>query len=315
MQASPCQVFQAVFEHSPIGLVLVNTDTTLRNANNYIFQCFDMQPEEITGRRFGNVFHCSAVDESGVQCGQSAECAGCDLRNGVTAALEQNRIVEPTTIDHLFRLGNHTAKKWFQVSAVPIWEDGDHFVIVTFSDITKQKEYEAMLNRKLTLDLATGAANKHGLLEALKSLSTAQVSATIALVDMDDFKAVNDTHGHLAGDKVLELFSRIAIASTRQQDIVGRFGGDEFMLVLPGTSGANTVPLLKRLQADFTKACQQDLGFPVTFSTGMMEIKAAVFEQCNMDMLIDMVDCNLYQAKSAGIGRIVAEGRLLPSPA
>ncbi|MBV5343192.1 GGDEF domain-containing protein, partial [bacterium] len=97
------------------------------------------------------------------------------------------------------------------------------FLVVSFTDITREKQYEELLQHELTIDGATGTINKSSLIEILKELpgfAENNKMVSVGIVDMDDFKLINDNYGHLTGDKVLESFSRIARDSMRKQDII-----------------------------------------------------------------------------------------------
>ena len=80
-------LFSSVFHHSPIGLIILNNDTTLEEVNNYMFKYFDLSPTKVKGKYFGNVFGCDKVIRTQLQCGQTDKCANCDLRNGIVTVL------------------------------------------------------------------------------------------------------------------------------------------------------------------------------------------------------------------------------------
>ena len=169
------KMFKAVFENSPIGLVLVNKDTTLRDVNNYMFKSFHLLPKSIEGKKFGNVFNCSVISGKGI-CGETEECKDCRLRNGVKMVLDEGVTIPETVLDHSFIIDGVGQKKWFKISATRLDDYGDIFAIVSFVDITTQKEYEELLNNQLSLDLATGTMNKYTLLNTLKNLTFSKES-------------------------------------------------------------------------------------------------------------------------------------------
>ncbi|MFE1744095.1 diguanylate cyclase [Coleofasciculus sp. H7-2] len=124
-----------------------------------------------------------------------------------------------------------------------------------------------------------------------------------AMIDIDDFKSVNDSYGHLTGDRVLKSLSRLLQQRLRKTDITGRYGGEEFAAILPNTDGATAVKVLNRIREGFAQVRQQSDGaeFSVTFSCGI-----AVFP--NVDeatQLNEAADKALYEAKRRGRNQVI----------
>ena len=308
MSEQSAKMFQAIFENSPVGLVLVNQDTTLQDVNNYMFSTFKLTPKAINNQRFGDLFNCSVVNGKQETCGETMACSQCGLRGGVTAVLNNGITIPDTVMDHNFMIEGSDQKKWFKISASQIIAEGKTFAIVSFVDITTQKDYEELLNNQLSLDLATGITNKYALLNTLKSLSAGKENLTVALIDFDNFKSINDTHGHLIGDRVINLFCTAASANSRKQDIVSRFGGEEFMLVFPGASSGLLIKALQRISKSFQEACRKELDICPTFSAGIAEFSSQQIGEINVDAIISEADTNLYQSKTRGKNMITAGG-------
>ena len=141
------------------------------------------------------------------------------------------------------------------------------------------------LAESASTDLLTGLPNRRMLERALGRLAS---DDTVIMLDLDNFKQVNDTFGHAAGDAVLRLFGHVLGETVRERDTVGRFGGEEFLVILPDTGGADA--FLGRLRAEWlTKR-----PFPVTFSAGIAASTG------NPDETVGLADQALYQAKKAG---------------
>lgn len=157
-------------------------------------------------------------------------------------------------------------------------------------------------------DELTGAYNRRHVMGRLhEELSrferTGQVFC-IALFDLDHFKAINDGHGHGAGDAVLKAFSRLADETTRNTDLFGRYGGEEFLLILPATSQALALQAVERLRSRMRASDWAAIapGLDVTVSVGVAEShKGATAEA-----LLNEADIALYEAKRGGRDRVVA---------
>jgi diguanylate cyclase (GGDEF)-like protein len=169
------------------------------------------------------------------------------------------------------------------------------------------------LRRKALVDPLTGLWNRRAMLELLKreaaQLRRSKGWLSIMLIDIDHFKAINDAHGHASGDRVLCEVATALRRTLRTFDAVGRWGGEEFIAVLPGCSGANAVILAERL-----RECVEAVRVPTatgtigtTVSVGTIAVHAPADEL--LDDAINAADEALYRAKRGGRNR-VAVGEL-----
>lgn len=131
-------------------------------------------------------------------------------------------------------------------------------------------------------------------------------SLAILMLDLDNFKLFNDTYGHPAGDEVLKRVAGVLRRTCREQDIVARYGGDEFMVLLPETTLKQAVKSAERIQAALAKErfrCEDSCLLPIGFSYGV-----AVYPDDAPDALelVATADANLYQSKAGGGNRITA---------
>jgi len=156
-------------------------------------------------------------------------------------------------------------------------------------------------------DTLTGIANRRAIFEHLDGeLNRAErekKSISIAMLDVDHFKAVNDTYGHQAGDAVLKECALRISGSTRPYDILGRYGGEEFLLILPGTGEENAAIVCERI-LDNVQArpfCIDGLSIGVTISIGL----ATWSGREDVDKLVGAADKALYMAKEKGKNCVV----------
>jgi len=173
------------------------------------------------------------------------------------------------------------------------------------ADLVKARE---ALREQATHDPLTGLWNRYALLDALEREHSRAVREgtplAVIMVDLDHFKRVNDTYGHQAGDAVLREAAGRMQAGVRSYDLVGRYGGEEFLIVLPGTSGANAVQLAERLRA---AVAQEPVGHDllrirVTASFGVSTSGPALI--ADPRTLIRLADEALYRAKAQGRNRV-----------
>lgn len=133
--------------------------------------------------------------------------------------------------------------------------------------------------------------------EALAELCRARdgTPATLAILDIDHFKRVNDTHGHLAGDNILVSLAETMRRQLRDYDITGRFGGEEFTILLPRTAAADAVRVAERLRAAISAMAD------VTVSIGLVTSQAP---DLDLDEMLLGADAALYRAKAGGRNRV-----------
>jgi diguanylate cyclase (GGDEF)-like protein len=166
-----------------------------------------------------------------------------------------------------------------------------------------------IVERQALVDGLTGLANRRQCEEALDAeLSrAARFGGPLSIVfgDLDDFKVVNDDHGHPVGDTVLREFARVLERSVREVDLAGRWGGEEFLLILPGTDGAGALRLAQRVR-DYlegrTLLTPEGVPVRVTASFGVAEYEPGT----EPERLIAAADAALYEAKRNGKNRVQA---------
>ncbi|MCU1347208.1 MAG: diguanylate cyclase [Acidobacteria bacterium] len=132
---------------------------------------------------------------------------------------------------------------------------------------------------------------------------------SVAMVDVDHFKAINDQYGHAAGDAVLKCVSRVLSATTRKSDLVARLGGEEFAVVLPETALFEALQFAEKIRASIATATVEveRQAIRVTASIGIANIPHSKFE--NAEMLLEAADLALYRAKGNGRNRVEMERR------
>jgi two-component system, cell cycle response regulator len=163
------------------------------------------------------------------------------------------------------------------------------------------------LRFRATHDELTGLANRRVLLDAIAREHSRQLrqggNFGVVLIDLDHFKKINDTHGHLAGDAALKEVSRRMVACVRPYDTVGRYGGEEFVIVAPSCERSGAVMLAERILTSLRSLpIETDRGpLSVTVSCGVAVSSAA--KPIEPQELLRMADEALYRAKEHGRDR------------
>lgn len=124
---------------------------------------------------------------------------------------------------------------------------------------------------------------------------------TVVMLDIDYFKKVNDTHGHPAGDRILKGVADIIRSNAREGDVAGRYGGEEFILILPNTELEGGLSIAERIRLRVAESAWEPGGLTVTISGGVSSL-----DTCGDLELIGSADDRLYRAKTLGRNRIVA---------
>ncbi|WP_300086519.1 GGDEF domain-containing protein [uncultured Nitrosomonas sp.] len=174
--------------------------------------------------------------------------------------------------------------------------------------IESLKQELEQLRELVHYDPMTGAFNRRGL-DAVYQREAARADRNestlcAAVLDLDDFKQINDTYGHQFGDDALIHLTKIAKESLRPSDVVARYGGEEFVILLPDTTLESAVWVMQRLQNNFSKKALTNMdgnAVPISFSGG---VACRQFRE-NQKSLLKRADDVLYQAKKSGKSRIL----------
>ncbi len=162
---------------------------------------------------------------------------------------------------------------------------------------------EAATRMAANIDPLTGIANRGAFVESGKRIiercRREGAPVSVMMFDLDRFKAVNDTYGHAAGDAVIRKFGEVAAAALRPNDALGRLGGEEFAVAMPGSSVEAAAARAERIRASFAENCRHvgDNRVNATVSCG---VSASVNGEYALSALLEYADIALYRAKAEG---------------
>lgn len=195
-------------------------------------------------------------------------------------------------------------------------------VMLTIVDVVllSLKYNSARMRVLLEHDALTGLRTRHSLYDQMREFLARQQQASVILVDLDHFKSINDTYGHLVGDKVLKVVSQRLVDSVRSVDVVSRFGGEEFLVFLPDCPAGDAQAIAERIRVGLHEV-------QLTAGNGEpISVRASLGVACSLDvkqldqigvritqdvlnpliqMLVDRADRALYYAKKTGRDRVI----------
>jgi diguanylate cyclase (GGDEF)-like protein/PAS domain S-box-containing protein len=271
------------FEAAPVALAVAGTEGRLLRVNRAFCELLGYPREQLIGTRYDEI-----TDPEDLHLDQEA-MAGM-LAAGRGPAVEKR-----------FRhAGGHSV--WARVTATLIRapEGGvDGAAVVVVEDIAEHRQRHAELSRLALHDPLTGVRNRvqldQDIERALRDRDRSGGVVAVLFVDVDDFKGINDAHGHEAGDMVLVLLTSRLREAVRDQDTVARLGGDEFVLVahLPSAE------LAEDMRTRVAHVCAEPLvlgaePMPVRISVGMAVVAT---EGCTPATALSLADASMYQVK------------------
>lgn len=167
-----------------------------------------------------------------------------------------------------------------------------------------------MVERQALVDGLTGLANRRAASDALHGETARaerlETPLAVVLADLDEFKEVNDAHGHAVGDEVLRVVAEVLRETLRESDVAGRWGGEEFLLLLPGADEEGAAQLAERVRVALAaRSIPSVPGLRVTASFGVAEYAG----ETNPEQLLEAADGALYRAKRAGKDRVERAAR------
>lgn len=185
-----------------------------------------------------------------------------------------------------------------------------HIIVGIAEDITEKKLLEGELHRLATTDVLTQISNRRHFFEcAQREFELAREygsSLAFLLIDLDDFKQINDRYGHQVGDHVLQRLAYCGATTLRRGDLFGRIGGEEFAALFPRCEPDQAEKIAERLQREVRRLSfnHEGAAFAVTLSQGLTSLRP---DDGNLDALYVRADAAMYRAKRQGKNRVVVD--------
>lgn len=272
-------------ENAPIGILRCDRCGNILYVNSRLIEILGSPGEEETKKI--NLLTFPPLVEQGLS-GKLEEC----LKNNEVGTYE---------LEYTSKWGKRV---WIRVHIKPEEEDGKvSGALIIVDDITEKKEMEKELYLLSITDALTGAYNRRYLLskleEEIERAKRYGEEFSIILLDIDNFKKINDCYGHIMGDEALRRVAKVVRERIRKLDVFGRWGGEEFVIVLPGTPVEKAAILaedLRRNIADIVLPCNER----ITASFGVTEYEKGD----TIDSLIKRADDLMYKSKNEGKNKV-----------
>jgi diguanylate cyclase len=291
MPSAALKLFDAV-EQSTLLVALFDPSDQLQHANRAYLEAF--LPDRAIPVAFADILRHGFDRGIGVRI----DCG--DVEQFLQEVLPRRRLASQRTLTTDLLDG-----RWMLFTET-LLDDG--WLLTVATDISQLKQFERRITQlhasavqAALTDPLTGVSNRRHILElaaaALRDSALEQVPMSIVWIDLDHFKAINDSHGHHVGDQVLIAFCAQCRAHLRPSDALGRIGGEEFLLVMRGASTAVAAAVMERLR----EGLRGSGPVPSTFSGGIAEPTPGE----SLEALLQRADAAMYAAKAAGRGRCV----------
>ena len=282
--------YLAVLNSSPVGMLLVDEGFDIVFANAKAEAMFGYAEDELTGM----TVNCLVPEPMRqIHNGMMSKFFGEDGTRG----LSKGRY-----LDVLHRSGELIK---VEIGLMPVEVEGNKYILVSALDIANE-----ILNVAAHKDALTGLPNRSLFIELARNLRSLAIREGVALsllfIDMDGFKQVNDNFGHQAGDRLLGSIANILEKNRRKNDIVGRYGGDEFIMCLYDVINCQAAEKISRsIIADIETVAATELDHPrVSASVGQLFLTSP--GSLSLEQSLEAADKLMYRAKNAGKGRVLS---------
>lgn len=287
-------LLQRIYDTSGVAIFLVDRSGRITHANRSMAEMFARPLESLVGAEYMELVH---PDEAA-----QARRAMLTLMEGKISSVD---------VERLYHRADGTPF-WGNLRGQPIFDaEGSSVGLVgVIANIDDRRRLQGELEWQARTDALTGVHNRRHFLELAEAeLARAKRYGTplaVLMLDVDEFKCINDTHGHAVGDEVLRQLAEICRKTLREMDAIGRMGGEEFAVMLPETDTVQAHEAAERLRSTIAAAkvaLPQGLPLKFTVSIGISGLQG---RDDNLDTLLSEADTALYTAKRTGRNRVCA---------
>lgn len=259
----------SIVSNCPVGILIFDKNMNLIASNEYLLGLIGKNKATVSGSAFCDIFMCDSNDNI-------KNCRKCPITDSVRSVLESGNSINNVEVFHNFTKNNRRDVLWFSLNAGNYTFKGEVCTVAVLTNITKQKYLESNLKNLGITDGQTLLYYRKYILEQLEILASdpdvVNHPLSMVLIDIDNLENINESHGINAGDKIIQSLAKIITHTIRHTDFAGRFGGEEFLLLLPDTNKEGASVLTERIMTILSEKQFDSMTSPVTCSAGILEI-------------------------------------------
>ncbi|MGH2701097.1 MAG: putative bifunctional diguanylate cyclase/phosphodiesterase [Actinomycetota bacterium] len=287
------QRFSSLVQHSSDLIVVIEPDTTVKYVSPSVQRSLGYEVEEMTGARFADYIHMHDIDLA------------------LSAIIQRPEVEQPTTeaFECRFRHANGTWLHFEILVTNLMGVENVNGIVLNARDVSERKAFESQLRHQAFHDPVTNLANRALFTDrvehALARMTRDHGGIAVLFIDLDDFKVINDSLGHAAGDDVLLDVGKRLSRSVRTMDTVARFGGDEFAVLLEDTYQEQELAEIadRTLKSLHGAIVIDDKEVFISASMGIAVLDAEEAMTSAADEILRNADVAMYMAKREGKGR------------
>ncbi|MEM9181935.1 MAG: diguanylate cyclase [Pseudomonadota bacterium] len=289
------QLMRTIVEHASYGIVRLRRDWPAADGEPVAYRCVfanaaaagwaRVDADSLAGKDAGEIL---SLVLAGWQGDEST------LARQIFSAAADGQVVSEDV-----ELSSDRSKSWLRLEAEPV----DNDLVLTLTDISGLMRRQLAAERKANSDYLTGILSRHGFEQAAQRVVASEAAGLVLFIDLNGFKQVNDQFGHSVGDRLLQIVSGRLVDTCRSQDLVGRFGGDEFVVLAAGLTPDTEQNLVDRVTDTLSEAYELD-DQRVTCSASIGRARFPEHGE-TLESLLSHADRDMYRAKRAGAGGVV----------
>lgn len=297
-----------LLENLTTAVFLVDKELKVRKVNSAYKELFAKSENEVLNKLCGNSIGCSFAEESNKLCGTTKECAQCTIRGCVNKGFKDINEIQNTYITRKFYIEGKPLMKYFRIKTKYVHYENEDMAIIAIDDVTELEEEKNQIKDMAQRDYLTNLYNRRYLYEMgdmmFQNALRGNMNIIVVMIDIDFFKKINDNYGHGAGDFILKTIADIFKENLRKADIISRYGGEEFCIVMNVKEKRDGVIIMEKIREIVEKQSfiYEGKKIDVTISVGVSLEIEETFEEC-----IKIADKLLYEAKEKGRNRVIAE--------